>query len=134
MSKKHPERLPCHPERSEGSSFTKFTVVMRNLKYIAIFVAVLACASFAQLVLPKKAAEDSVSVSSTQPMVLVDTLPDIRALDDSISTINAEPTLQETAKTMAIKKGFEILGETLKNSLAPNSAETEAVIKEMEYR
>lgn len=107
---------------------------MQNLKYIVISVAVLACASFAQLALPKSASDDSVKVSASQPMVLVDTLPDIRALDDSISTVNAEPTLQETAKTMAIKKGFEILGETLKNSLAPNSAEADAAEKALDFR
>ena len=107
---------------------------MQNLKYIAFFVAVLACASLAQLALPKNTLDDSVKVSASQPMVLVDTLPDVRALDDSISTVNAEPTLQETAKTMVIKKGFEILGETLKNSLAPNSAEADAAEKALEYR
>lgn len=107
---------------------------MQNLKYIAIFIATLAYASFAQLVLPKKAAEDSINVSSNQPMVLVDTLPDIRALDDSISTVNVEPTLQETAKTMAIKKGVEFIGETLKNSLSPNSPEADAALRELEYR
>lgn len=108
---------------------------MQSLKYIVICIAALACTSFGQLALPKKSVSDSVSVAPSQPMVLVgDTLPDIRALDDSINTINAEPTLQETAKTAAIKKGFEILGETLKNSLAPNSAEADAAEKALDFR
>ena len=107
---------------------------MKNwCKTVGVFVMVFVCASFAQLALPKKEA-DSVSVAPSQPMVLVDTLPDIRALDDSISTINADPTLQETAKNMVIQKGIELIGTTLKNSLSPNSAETDAVLQELEYK
>ncbi|MCQ2091061.1 MAG: hypothetical protein MJY85_00125 [Fibrobacter sp.] len=107
---------------------------MQKLKYIVIFVMAFACVSFAQLALPKSASDDSVKVSASQPMVLVDTLPDIRALDDSISTVNAEPTLQETAKNMVIQKGIELIGTTLKNSLSPNSAEADASLRELEYK
>lgn len=107
---------------------------MKNwCKTIGVLAMVFVCASFAQLALPKKVT-DSVSVAPSQPMVLVDTLPDIRALDDSISTINAEPTLQETAKNVVIQKGIELIGTTLKNSLSPNSAETDAVLQELEYK
>ncbi len=107
---------------------------MKNLKFLAIIAASFVGVSFAQLALPKASVTDSVSVSQSQPMVLVDTLPDIRALDDSISTINAEPTLQETAKTMVIQKGIEFIGTTLKNSLSPNSAEADASLRELEYK
>ncbi|MCQ2124492.1 MAG: hypothetical protein MJZ25_09945 [Fibrobacter sp.] len=110
---------------------------MKNwCKTVGVFVMVLACASFAQLVLPKKAVEDSVKLVDSKPLVVVRDSNDIdvQALDDSISTINADPTLQETAKNMVIQKGIELIGTTLKNSLSPNSAEAEASLRELEYK
>ncbi|MCQ2109544.1 MAG: hypothetical protein MJZ05_12380 [Fibrobacter sp.] len=105
-------------------------------KTVGVFVMVFVCASFAQLALPKKAVEDSVKINESKPLVVIRDSNDIdlQALDDSISVINAEPTLQETAKNVVIQKGIELIGTTLKNSLSPNSAETDAVLQELEYK
>ena len=105
------------------------------LKVLTTLVFLLVGISFAQLVQKKTSSADTLKLKETQPLVLVgDSTQRIQALDDTVSLVNAEPTLQETAKTMAIKKGFEILGETLKNSLSPNSPEADAAMRELEYR
>lgn len=79
---------------------------------------------------------ESVKLDGQQPLVLsADSLPaNIQALDDSVSTVNAEPTLEETAKSAVINKGIELLSETLKNSLSPNSPEADAAEKALDFR
>jgi len=108
---------------------------MRILGSVFVCIAVLACASTAQLV-SRNGAADSVRLEERKPLVLTaDSLPaNIQALDDSISTVNADPSLGETAKSMAIYKGLEMLGESIKKDKAPNSAEADAAERALEYR
>lgn len=110
---------------------------MRGLqKHIAIFVAVLACASSAQLAVSKKSASDSIRLDDKKPLVLAPESQSarIQALDDSVSTVNAGTTLGEDARNVAIMKGLEIVGEVLKESLSPNSAEADAAERALDYR
>jgi len=103
---------------------------------VVFFLLVFAAGSFAQLMSAKKTVSDSVKLQEDKPLVLAaDSLPaNIQALDDSISTVNAAPTLEETAKSAVINKGIEFVSQTLKNSLSPNSAEADAAEKALEYK
>lgn len=101
-----------------------------------VFLLAFSVSAYAQLVSSVKESQDSVALGNRQPLVLAaDSVPaNIQALDESISTVNVEPTLEETAKSAVINKGIEILGQTLKNSLSPNSAEADAAEQALEYR
>ncbi len=104
--------------------------------HIAFSLFVFAVGSSAQLMSAVGSSVDSVKLDRQQPLILsADSLPaNIQALDDSISMVNLEPTLEETAKSAVINKGIEILGQTLKNSLSPNSAEADAAERALEYK
>ena len=103
-----------------------------------ILIAVtLFCIGFAnaQLVQNGAAPENKVNLSMQQPLVVTgDSLNKVKALDDSVSTVNKDPTLVDAVRTGAISKGAEIAGQMLKGMLSPNSMETNAVEKEREYR
>lgn len=58
----------------------------------------------------------------------------VKALDDSVSTVNKDPTLVDAVRTGAISKGAEIVGQTLKDMLSPTSMETKSVELEKDYR
>ena len=89
----------------------------------------------AQLVQKGGAPEDKVNLSMQQPLVVTgDSLNKVKALDDSVNTVNKDPTLVDAVRTGAISKGAEIVGQTLKGMLSPNSMEANAVEKEREYR
>lgn len=92
-------------------------------------------AANAQLVQKGNAPEDKVNLSMQQPLVVTgDSLNKVKALDDSVNTVNKDPTLVDAVRTGAISKGAEIVGQTLKGMLSPNSMEANAVEKEREYR
>lgn len=92
-------------------------------------------AANAQLVQKGGAPEDKVNLSMQQPLVVTgDSINKVKALDDSVSTVNKDPTLVDAVRTGAISKGAEIVGQTLKGMLSPNSMEANAVEKEREYR
>lgn len=103
-----------------------------------ILIAVtLFCIGFAnaQLVQNGAAPENKVNLSMQQSLVVTgDSLNKVKALDDSVSTVNKDPTLVDAVRTGAISKGAEIAGQTLKGMLSPNSMEANAVEKEREYR
>lgn len=107
-----------------------------SLKNISALVLALACASAAQLMSAVDHSADTVRLDNSAPLVLSPDArtSDIKALDDSVSTVNAEPTLEETAKSAVINKGIELLSETLKNSLSPNSPEADAAEKALDFR
>ena len=89
----------------------------------------------AQLVQNGAAPENKVNLSMQQPLVVTgDSLNKVKALDDSVSTVNKDPTLVDAVRTGAISIGAEIAGQTLKGMLFLNSMETNAVEKEREYR
>lgn len=89
----------------------------------------------AQLVQNGAAPENKVNLSMQQPLVVTgDSLNKVKALDDSVNTVNKDPTLVDAVRTGAISKGAEIVGQTLKGMLSPNSMEANAVEKEREYR
>ncbi len=89
----------------------------------------------AQLVQNGAAPENKVNLSMQQSLVVTgDSLNKVKALDDSVSTVNKDPTLVDAVRTGAISKGAEIAGQTLKGMLSPNSMEANAVEKEREYR
>lgn len=58
----------------------------------------------------------------------------VKVLDDSVSTVNKDPTLIDAVRTGAISKGAEIVGQTLKDMLSPTSMETKSVELEKDYR
>ncbi len=89
----------------------------------------------AQLVQNDAAPENKVNLSMQQPLVVTgDSINKVKALDDSVNTVNKDPTLVDAVRTGAISKGAEIVGQTLKGMLSPNSMEANAVEKEREYR
>lgn len=110
---------------------------MRNVQK-KWFVLLVACVStaFSQLAIPHKSAADSVDLQGQMPLVLAgDSLPaNIQALDDSVSTMNAETDLGEEAKNLAIYKGLELIGKSIKATASPNSAEVESIEREWQYR
>lgn len=120
-----------------GSIFYLYAVMGCVFKLRAlVFLLALSVTASAQLMSAVKGVQDSVDLGDNKPLVLAaDTASvNIQALDDSISTVNLEPTLEETAKSAVVNKGIEFLGQTLKNSLSPNSAEADAAEKALEYK
>lgn len=105
-------------------------------KRILIIVTLFSLGSaYAQLLQKNDTAEKKVNLSMQQPLVVTgDSLNKVKALDDSVSTVNKDPTLVDAVRTGAISKGAEIVGQTLKGMLSPSSMETNAVEKEREYR
>lgn len=106
------------------------------LEHMGVCVTLLAAASSAQLMSATRNSTDSVSVVLSQPLVVsADSLPaNIQALDDSISVMNAETNLGEDAKNLAIYKGLELIGKSIKATASPNSAETESIEREWQHR
>ena len=102
-----------------------------------LIVASLFClgAAHAQLVQKNDPAEKKVNLSMQRPLVVTgDSIGKVKALDDSISTVNKDPTLVDAVRTGAIEQGVEIVGQTLKDMLSPTSIETKAVEIERDYR
>ncbi|MBQ3716716.1 MAG: hypothetical protein II892_14240 [Fibrobacter sp.] len=102
-----------------------------------LILASLLCvgAAYAQLVQKNDPAEKKVNLSMQRPLVVTgDSLNKVKALDDSVSTVNKDPTLVDAVRTGAISKGTEIVGQTLKDMLSPTSIETKSVELERDYR
>lgn len=102
-----------------------------------LIVASLFClgAAHAQLVQKNDTSEKKVNLSMQRPLVVTgDSVGKVKALDDSVSTVNKDPTLVDAVRTGAISKGAEIVGQTLKDMLSPTSIETKAVEIERDYR
>ena len=103
----------------------------------SLIIASLFCvgAVYAQLVQKNDASEKNVNLSMQQPLVMTaGSGNNVKALDDSVSTVNKDPTLVDAVRTGAISKGAEIVGQTLKDMLSPTSIETKAVELERDYR
>lgn len=92
-------------------------------------------AVYAQLVQKNDAAEKKVNLSMQQPLVATGgSSNNVKALDDTVSTVNKDPTMVDVVRTGAISKGAEIVGQTLKDMLSPTSMETKSVELERDYR
>jgi hypothetical protein len=103
----------------------------------SLIIASLFCvgAVYAQLVQKNDASEKNVNLSMQQPLVMTaGSGNNVKALDDSVSTVNKDPTLVDAVRTGAISKGAEIVGQTLKDMLSPTSIETKSVELERDYR
>ncbi|MBO7412464.1 MAG: hypothetical protein J6U20_02215 [Fibrobacter sp.] len=102
-----------------------------------LIIASLFCvgAVYAQLVQKNDAPEKNVNLSMQHPLVMTGgSGNNVKALDDSVSTVNKDPTLVDAVRTGAISKGAEIVGQTLKDMLSPTSMETKSVELEKDYR
>jgi hypothetical protein len=109
----------------------------RHMFKKVLIVAFLFClgAVQAQLVQKKDTSGKKVNLSMQQPLVVIaDTSNKVKALDDSVSTVNKDPTLVDAVRTSAISKGAEIVGQSLKDVLSPTSPEAKAVEVERDYR
>ena len=103
----------------------------------SLIIASLFCvgAVYAQLVQKNDASEKNVNLSMQQPLVMTaGSGNNVKALDDSVSTVNKDPTLVDAVRTGAISKGAEIVGQSLKDVLSPTSPEAKAVEVERDYR
>ena len=103
----------------------------------SLIIASLFCvgAVYAQLVQKNDASEKNVNLSMQQPLVMTaGSGNNVKALDDSVSTVNKNPTLVDAVRTGAISKGAEIVGQSLKDVLSPTSPEAKAVEVERDYR
>ena len=106
----------------------------RSISYIAVLVALLACATTAsaQLV-QKKTAEptksDSVDLGNRKgPMVYADPKEnDKSAMKDATAGMDSREYSSDSTTGTLIGIGAEYVGQTMKNMLSPNSAEADAV-------
>jgi hypothetical protein len=97
---------------------------------MSVFIFLCACACNAQLVQKKApSAADSVNLGNRKgPSVYADPKEnDKSALKDATASMDSREYSNDSTTGTLIGVGAEFVGQTLKNMLSPNSAETDAV-------